>query len=130
MESIQTDQAPKAVGPYSQALRAGDFLFLSGQIALDPASGNVMGSDIESQTRQAMSNLRAIVEAGGRKMSDVVKTSVYLTDLADFQKFNAVYETFFGSHRPARSTVQVAALPKGVRLEIDAVVFCGGKGAS
>lgn len=123
METIQTDRAPKAVGPYSQALRAGEFVYVSGQIALDPKTGEVAGPDIESQAKQALANVRAIVEAAGGSVSDIVKTTVYLTDLADFPKFNAVYESFFGSHRPARSTIQASALPKGVRLEIDAVAY-------
>ena len=125
METIQTDRAPKALGPYSQAVRAGGFIFLSGQIALDPRTGDVVGADIEAQARQVMANVRAIAEAAGRSMADVVKTTVYLTDLSYFPKFNSVYESVFGAHRPARSTVQVTALPKGVRLELDAIVADG-----
>lgn len=98
---------------------------MSGQIALDPRTGDVAGPDIEAQTKQVLSNVRAIVEASGRRMADVVKTTVYLTDLADFPKFNSIYESCFGAHRPARSTVQASALPKGVRLELDAIVADG-----
>jgi len=125
MEFIQSNRAPAAVGPYSQAVSAGGFLFLSGQIALDPGSGEIVGSDIESQSRQVLANIHAVLEAAGRQMSDVVKTTVYLVDLADFQKFNGIYQSAFGSHRPARATVQVSALPKGARLEMDAIVSTG-----
>ena len=100
---------------------------MSGQISLDPNTGEVVGADIETQTRRVLSNMGAVVEAAGCKMTDVVKTGVFLTDLADFPKFNTVYQAFFGAHRPARTTIQAAALPKGVRLEMDAVVFCEGK---
>lgn len=121
MENIHTDRAPKAIGPYSQAVRSGGFLFLSGQIPIDPVTGEVVGSDIEAQAEQVLKNVRAVVEAAGLNLNHVVKTGVFLTDLSEFAKFNNVYQTFFGSHRPARSTVQVAALPKGARLEMDAV---------
>lgn len=128
METIQTDLAPRAVGPYSQAVRSQGFIFLSGQISLDPKTGDVVGTDIESQSRQVLSNIRAVVEASGRKMTDVVRTGVFLTDMADFPKFNSIYESFFGTHRPARTTIQAAALPKGVKLEMDAVVADGNEG--
>lgn len=121
METIHTDRAPKAVGPYSQAVRAGDFLYLSGQIPVDPATGDIVGTDIASQTEQVLKNVRAVVEAAGLNLNHVVKVGVFLTDLSDFAEFNTVYQTFFGSHRPARSTVQVSALPKGAKLELDAV---------
>lgn len=121
MKTIQTERAPKAVGPYSQAVAAGGFLFVSGQIPLDPKSGEMVGGDIESQARQALSNLRAVVEAAGRRLTDVVRTTVFLTDLADFPAFNAVYQNVFGDHRPARTTIQASALPRGARIEIDAV---------
>ena len=121
METIQTERAPKAVGPYSQAVRAGEFLFLSGQISLDPETAEVVGSDIETQTRQVLKNMQAIISAANMSLTNVVKTTVFLTDIAEFPKVNAVYQSFFGSHRPARTTVQVSALPKGVRIELDAI---------
>ncbi len=121
MKNIQTDAAPRAIGPYSQAVYANGFLFVSGQIALHPDNGELVGTDIESQSRRALANLQAIVESSGGKLSDVVRTTVFLTDLSDFSAFNTVYQTFFGNHRPARSTVQVASLPKGSRVEIDAI---------
>lgn len=118
---IATEDAPRAIGPYSQAIRSGGFLFCSGQIALDPGSGEVVGSTVTEQTDRALRNLAAVLEAGGSSLEDVLKTTVFLADMADFSEFNAVYGRFFPNHPPARSTVQAAGLPRGVRVEIEAV---------
>ena len=120
---IATDQAPAAVGPYSQAVRVGDFVFTAGQIALDPATGQLVADDIEAQTRQVLANLSAVLEAAGTSLSNVVKTTVFLADMAEFKAMNAVYAEFFSEGPPARSTVQVAALPLGARVEIEAVAI-------
>jgi 2-iminobutanoate/2-iminopropanoate deaminase len=122
-EVISTSGAPKAIGPYSQAIevRAGQLLFLSGQIPLDPSSGELVKGTIEEETAQVMRNLAAVLAAGGAGFQHVVKTTIYLTDLADFAKVNEVYGAHFKSSPPARATVQVAALPRGARVEIDAV---------
>lgn len=117
---ITTPAAPPAVGPYSQAVQAGDFLFVSGQIPLTP-QGEMAGEDIVVQTIQVLENLKAILAAAGLTLQDVVKTTVYLTDLADFAEMNRVYAEYFGERPPARATVQVAGLPKGARVEIDAI---------
>jgi 2-iminobutanoate/2-iminopropanoate deaminase len=116
-----TDQAPAAIGPYAQAVTAGGFLFTSGQIPLDPATGEMVAGGFDAQARQVLANLRAVLAAAGCGFSDVVKATVYVTDLADFPKLNALYGEAMGQHRPARSTVQVAALPKGALVEIDLV---------
>ena len=121
MEVITTDRAPKPVGPYSQALLRGGHLYIAGQIPLDPRTSEVVGKTIEDQGARVLENLRGIVESAGFSLKDVIKTTVYLTDLGDFPKFNQLYETFFGTHKPARSVLQAAALPKGVRIELDAV---------
>ncbi|HXF94777.1 MAG TPA: RidA family protein [Gemmatimonadales bacterium] len=118
---VRTDRAPQAIGPYSQAIVAGDTIYTAGQIALHPASGEVVGTTVAEQTEQVMKNLTAILEAAGSSLENVVKTTVYLADMADFPAMNEVYARHFGSHKPARSTVQVAGLPRGVRVEIDAV---------
>ncbi|HSR16050.1 MAG TPA: RidA family protein [Gemmatimonadales bacterium] len=118
---VHTDQAPKAIGPYSQAVCHGDLVFTAGQIALDPASMEVVAGDVAAQTEQVMANLRAVLEAAGSGLSQVVKTTVFLVDMADFAAMNEVYGRAFGSHRPARSTVAVAGLPRGVRVEIEVV---------
>ena len=123
--AVQTDKAPAPVGPYAQAQRAGSFLFLSGQIPLDPATGQLVSGSIEQETQRVLDNLRAVLQADGLDFADVVKTTVYLTDLGDFAKMNEVYGKAFGEARPARATVQVSALPKGVRVEIEAVAFAG-----
>ncbi|ABA88537.1 endoribonuclease L-PSP [Syntrophotalea carbinolica DSM 2380] len=125
IEKITTEQAPAAIGPYSQAVRAGDYLFFSGQIPLDPATGNMVGKDAESQTLQVVSNIKAVLAAAGLGVNDVVKTTVYLTDLQDFEVVNRVYAECFGSAAPARATVQVAALPKGALVEIEGVAYAG-----
>jgi 2-iminobutanoate/2-iminopropanoate deaminase len=121
IEVVHSEGAPRAVGPYSQAVRIGGFLFTSGQIPLDPATGRLVEGPIEIQTRRVLENLRAVLEAGGATFSDVVKTTIYLTNLADFATVNAIYAGFFNSTPPARSTVQVAALPMGATIEIDLV---------
>ena len=119
--AIATDHAPRAIGPYSQAVRAGAFLFLSGQIPLDPATGQVVGSDITAQTRRVMDNLAAVLAAAGASLDAVVRTTIYLIDLGDFSAVNEVYGSYFASPAPARSTVQVARLPRDARIEIDAI---------
>src|SRR5947207_4649674 len=110
--AVKTDQAPAPVGPYSQALRAGPWLFLSGQIPLDPASGQLVTGSIEAETQRVLDNLRAVLAADGLSFADVVKTTVFMTDLGDFPKMNEVYSRAFGEESPARATVQVSALPK------------------
>jgi 2-iminobutanoate/2-iminopropanoate deaminase len=118
---VHTEDAPKAVGPYSQAICAGGFLFSSGQIPIDPGSGSLVAGPIEEQTRRVMENLRAVLEAGGTNFGGVVRATIYLTNLSDFAKVNAVYASYFPSAPPARSTVQVAALPLGASIEIDLI---------
>jgi 2-iminobutanoate/2-iminopropanoate deaminase len=123
MEFVSTDQAPAAIGPYSQAVKAGDFVFTAGQIALDPTTMEMVGSDVTAQSERVLQNLGAVLAAAGCNLSDVVKTTVYLADMADFVAMNDVYARYFGDHRPARSAVQAAELPKGALVEIDAVAF-------
>ena len=118
---VGTDQAPKAIGPYSQAIVAGDTIYTAGQVALDPKTGELVGKTTAEQAEQVMKNLAAVLEAAGSSLQNVVKTTVYLADLADFAVMNEVYAKHFGSHKPARSTVQAARLPKDARVEIDAV---------
>ncbi|HOW38671.1 MAG TPA: RidA family protein [Candidatus Izemoplasmatales bacterium] len=118
---IHTDQAPAAIGPYSQAILANDTLYVSGQTPLIPETMAVVAPDIVSQTRQSLKNIKAIVEAAGFTVSDIVKCTVFLKDMNDFAAMNGEYLAFFGAHKPARSTVEVARLPKDVRVEIDAV---------
>lgn len=118
---VETDAAPAAIGPYAQAVRAGSWLFVSGQLGLDPHTGAMVGADAPTQARQALRNLGEILGAAGAGPSDVVKTTVYLVDLEEFAAVNAVYGEFFGDWRPARATVQVARLPKDGRVEIEAV---------
>ena len=120
---IHTDAAPAAIGPYSQAVRAGDFVFTAGQIGLDPATGEMVPGGVEAQTRQALRNLQAVLEAAGASLHQVVKTTVFLADMNDFAAMNAVYATFFSAEPPARSAVQAAALPKGALVEIEAVAY-------
>ncbi len=119
-EIISTDKAPAAIGPYSQAVKAGNLLFVAGQIGMDPATGQLL-EGIEAQTRQALLNLKAILEAAGASLEQVVRIGVFLQDLKDFQAMNAVYAEFFPQSPPARTTVQVAALPRGALVEIDAI---------
>lgn len=118
---VQTSQAPSAIGPYSQAIRIGDFLYTSGQIALNPESMEMMSGEIEEETEWVLKNLEAILKADGMSLAHVVKTTVYLTDLGEFARMNQVYEKFFATTKPARACVQVAALPKGAKVEIDAI---------
>ncbi|MBK6313295.1 MAG: RidA family protein [Blastocatellia bacterium] len=122
-ERIHTNDAPKAIGPYSQAIRAAGLLFVSGQIALDPQTGETLDGDVAAQTERLMTSATAILEAGGASMSTVVKTTVYLTDMAHFTQMNEVYGRYFESDPPARSTVAVAALPRNVLVEIDFVAI-------
>jgi 2-iminobutanoate/2-iminopropanoate deaminase len=120
-EAVSSPDAPKAIGPYSQAVRAGQLLFLSGQVPLDPATGQIVAGDIETQTRRVFDNLAAVLKAGGRSFADVVRTTVYLADMNDFTAVNDVYGTYFSAPYPARATVQVARLPKDARIEIDLI---------
>ena len=120
---IKTDQAPAAIGPYSQAVRVGDLLYTSGQIALDPQSGNFLSGEIEEETEQTIQNISAILQADGLSLDNVVKTTVYLSDLGHFARMNQVYEKYFSKNKPARACVQVAALPKGAKVEIDAIAI-------
>lgn len=118
---LSSPDAPKAIGPYSQAVRAGQLLFASGQIPLDPASGSIVEGDVTAQTRRVMENLRAVLRAGGLSLADVVRTTIYLIDLNDFTKVNDAYGSYFEEPYPARATVQVARLPRDARVEIDAI---------
>jgi 2-iminobutanoate/2-iminopropanoate deaminase len=121
VRTISTPNAPQAIGPYSQGIVANGFLFTAGQIALDPASGQVIEGDVVAQARRVLANLEAILAAAGATWNDVVKTTVFLHDMNDFARVNEEYAKAFGSARPARSTVQVSVLPKGVKVEIDAI---------
>ena len=120
---IVTKDAPQAIGPYSQAVRYGDFLFVSGQIAIDPGTGNIIAGDIEAQTEQVLKNIAAIIAEAGMSLQNTVKCTCFLKDMNDFVRFNAVYETYFGESPPARETVEVARLPKDVLVEVSAI--CG-----
>ena len=122
---VSTNAAPKAIGPYSQAVVAEGTVYTAGQIALDPKSGEVVGKTTAEQTEQVLRNLAAVLAGAGSEMGMVVKTTVYLADMADFPAMNEVYAKYFGNHKPARSTVQAAGLPKGVRVEIDAIARVG-----
>jgi 2-iminobutanoate/2-iminopropanoate deaminase len=122
-EIIITDKAPAAVGPYSQAVRVGGFVFTAGQIPLDPTTGQMVEGGIEAQTRQALTNVSAVLEAAGTSLANVVKTTVFLADIGEFKAMNAVYAEFFPGAPPSRSAVQVAALPLGARIEIEAVAI-------
>ncbi len=119
--TINTSSAPRAIGPYSQAVRAGDLLFVSGQVAIDTATGSLVEGGVAEQTRRALCNLAAILEAGGSGLDRVVKTTVYLTDLDDFDAMNGVYASFFPGEKPARVCVQVSALPRNSSIEVDAI---------
>lgn len=120
-EAVATPSAPQAIGPYSQAIRTGDLLFVSGQIPLDPATGTLVDGDIAVQTRRVLENLGGILNAAGAGYADIVKTTVFLLDMNEFAAMNAVYAEFFPAPPPARSTVQVSRLPRDVRIEIDAI---------
>ncbi|MFT3755043.1 MAG: RidA family protein [Pseudoxanthomonas sp.] len=119
---INTTSAPAAIGPYSQAVKVGNTVYFSGQIPLDPATGNVVGGGIEAQARRAFDNLKAVAEAAGGSLDKIVRTGLFLTDLADFAVVNGVMQEYFSAPYPARSTVQVAALPKGVAFEVEATM--------
>ena len=125
MQSIHTPDAPAALGPYSQAMRLGDLVFTAGQVALDPETMEIVDGDIAVQTERVLKNLAAILEVAGASLESVLKTTVYLADMDEFAAMNEVYAHHFGDHRPARSTVEVARLPKDVRVEIDAIAFSG-----
>lgn len=118
---ISTQDAPAAIGPYSQAIALGDLIFCSGQVALDPASGELTGDDVRAQTRRALENLSGVLRAAGSSLADVVKTTVFLVDMGDYAAMNEVYGEFFSSEPPARSAIAVAALPRGARVEIEVV---------
>lgn len=126
MKSVKSDKAPAAIGPYSQGVIAGGFLFSAGQIPLDPSSGQIVEGGITAQTEQVMKNLSAVLEAAGLGWNSVVKTTVYLHDMADFPTVNEIYARSIGDARPARSTVQVAALPRGALVEIDFIARAEG----
>ena len=118
---VSTATAPAAIGPYSQAITAGDFVFCSGQIPLDPATGQLVPGDLEAQTRQVMQNLREVLRAAGAELEHVVRTTIFLTSMNDFAEVNRVYGEYFPSHPPARATVEVSRLPRDARIEIDAI---------
>ncbi|MEG2337589.1 MAG: RidA family protein [Clostridium sp.] len=122
-EIINTNNAPAAIGPYSQAVKVGDMLFTSGQIPLDPATGELVNSNIEEATRRALDNLKAVVEAGGSSLDKVIKTTVFLKDMDDFVVVNGIYAEYFTVEMPARSAVQVARLPKDSLIEIEAIAL-------
>jgi len=119
MRKIDTTGAPTAIGPYSQAIQAGDYLFSSGQIPINPATGNIAQGDVKEQTKQVLNNIRAILKEAGAKLSDVVKTTVFLKDLKDFSKVNEIYSEYFNEPYPARSSIEAARLPKDVLVEIE-----------
>lgn len=120
-EVVQTARAPKAIGPYSQGIKANGFLFLSGQVALDPQTGELVGTDVSQQTERVFDNIKAVLEAAGAKLNHVVKTTVFLKDMNDFAAMNEVYARYFGAAPPARSTVQAARLPKDALVEIEVI---------
>lgn len=120
---IVSDRAPAPVAAYAQAVRAGDFVFLSGQLGLDPSTGQMVPGGVEAETRQAIENLSAVLSAASGTLRDLVKVTVYLADMAEFPAFNGVYASYFGDQPPARATVAVAGLPRGARVEIEAVAF-------
>ena len=122
---VATDAAPKAIGPYSQAITTDGLVFSAGQVALDPKSGELVGTTTAQQTEQVFKNLEAVLAAAGTNLGNVVKTTVYLADMADFAQMNEVYAKHFGAHKPARSTVQAAGLPKAARVEIDMIAVKG-----
>ncbi len=123
IETVATDRGPKAIGPYSQAVRANGFVFLSGQIPLDPKTQLVVEGDVAVQTERVLENLKGVVEAAGSSLQHVVKTTVFLSDMNDFAAMNEVYSRYFTAHKPARSTVEVSRLPKDVRVEIDLIAL-------
>jgi 2-iminobutanoate/2-iminopropanoate deaminase len=121
--AVSTDHAPKAIGPYSQAVRAGQLIFISGQIPIDPATGNLIAGDIAAMTHRVFANIKAILAAAGGTLDQVVRTTVFLADMNDFAAMNEVYATYFSQPAPARSTVQAARLPKDARVEIDVIAI-------
>ncbi len=123
MEVIHTDKAPNAIGPYEQAIKANGFVYTAGQIGLEPATGELVAGGIEEQARRVLDNVTAVLEAAGSSWGQVVKTTIYLNDMADFAAVNAIYEGYLGSARPARTTVAVAGLPKGALVEVDVVAL-------
>src|SRR2546421_6947638 len=120
---IATTQAPAAIGPYSQAIRCGQFIYTSGQVALDPASGAIVGDDVQAQTHRVLQNLQAVLNSAGASLSSVIKTTVFLTRMSDFQAMNAIYASYFEGLAPARSTVAVAELPRKARVEIECIAL-------
>jgi len=120
---VNTDKAPAAIGPYSQAVKAGNFMFISGQIPINPSTGEVVSEDIKDQTEQCLKNLRSICESAGLTLNNVVKTTIFITNISEFAKVNEVYGGFFKENTPARACVEVSALPKGVKVEIEAIVM-------
>jgi 2-iminobutanoate/2-iminopropanoate deaminase len=126
---ISTSDAPAAIGPYSQAIRSGNFIFCSGQIPLDPKSGEIVSDDIGAQTRRVLDNISGLLKSQGLSLGDVLKTTIFLTDLGNFQMVNEIYGSYFNNQPPARSTVQVSALPKGAKVEIE-VIACANNDAN
>lgn len=124
-EVISTESAPGAIGPYSQAIKAGGMIFCSGQIPIDPATGEFVSDVVSEQTEQVLKNLSEVLRAGGSSLDDVVKTTVYLADMSDFAEMNEVYGRYFSGNKPARATVQAAGLPKAARVEIDCIALAG-----
>jgi 2-iminobutanoate/2-iminopropanoate deaminase len=125
-KTILTQNAPQPIGPYSQAVQMGDWLFCSGQIAIDPKDGQIHASDVEGQTKQVMENLKAVLVAGGASCASVVKTTIFLKSMGDFPKVNEIYGTYFRENPPARSTIEVARLPKDVLVEVEAIARVEG----
>ncbi len=126
-EIISTENAPKAIGPYSQAVKAGNFMFISGQIPLDPKTGDLVSESIEDQAKQVLNNIKSICKAAGYSLDDIVKISIFLTDLGNFAIVNEVMKEYFAEPYPARATVEVSGLPLGVNIEIEAIVLINGK---
>lgn len=126
IQAIQTSNAPRAIGPYSQAIRSGNLLFCSGQVGLVPETGKIIEGGVTAETERALKNLAAVLSAAGSSFARVLRTTVYLADMKDFEAMNEVYGRQFGEHRPARSTIQAAALPRGARVEIDVIAEVDG----
>lgn len=122
-EIIATNKAPATIGPYSQAVKVGNFIFVSGQIPIDPKTGKIVGNDIMAQTKRVLENIKAVLEAAGANLTNVVKTTVYLVDMGDFNAMNEIYATYFSEKPPARSTVEVSKLPKGSKIEVDVIAY-------
>lgn len=126
LKKVATSEAPAAIGPYSQAIRCGQFVYTSGQIALDPTTGELVGEDVQAQTHRALQNLQAVLNSAGTSLASVIKTTVFLTRMSDFQAMNAVYASYFSSPAPARSTVAVAELPRQALVEIECIALADG----